>query len=513
MNGESVEKRESDSPLFFTLQEDDSVMIVMKFGGSSLASAAAVQWVAGIVKSHEHERPVVVVSAMGKTTDRLQEALDYAAQGSAYSAWRRLEDLRLFHFQETQRLLGSRARKFLDERIAPLFRELHGLLIQIEEGRKPTPELTDEVLSYGERLSSEIMAAALEQVGIKTTHVNSCEVIVTDDHFTQAAPLYWETYAQLRRTVAICARNSVVVMGGFIGATRVGEVTTLGRGGSDLTASLVGAGVSASEIQIWTDVDGMLSCDPRVLHGGYRLRSIGYEEAEEMARLGAKVLCPNTVAPAVRQGIPIVIRNSRRPEAEGTIVSPQALRKSGVVKSVAAKTGMTVIHLFVPHTGILRSITEGLSDLLERNQVRVEFVQAQPDGVSFAVQSSVHLPELIRQIDSSVRISVEENSAIVSLVGDGIGSDASLTRRAMTAILKDTGIRMNSQGFSPRSISFAVAESRLAVTVENLHREFFRAPDPEIFAVADGERRPVGRIEDLAAAEAPLHSQLGSLAY
>ncbi len=464
-------------------------MIVMKFGGSSLASAAAMKWVAGIVKSHEHERPIVVVSAMGKTTDRLQEALDSAARGSSYSAWRRLEDLRLFHVQETQRLLGAHARNFLDERIAPLFRDLHGLLIELEEGRKLTPQLTDEVLSYGERLASEIMAAALEQAGVRARHVNACEVIITDNQFTEAAPLYWETYAQVRRTVALYAREAVVVMGGFIGATREGEVTTLGRGGSDLTASLVGAGVSASEIQIWTDVDGMLSCDPRVLHGGYRLRSLGYEEAEEMARLGAKVLFAKTVAPAVRQGIPIVIRNSRRPEVEGTVVGPEARRKTGVVKSVTAKTGMTVIHLFVPQAGMLRSITEGLSDLLERHHVRVEFVQAQPDGVSFATQSSVHLPELIRQVDRSVRISVEENSAIVSLVGEGISADGALTKRAMLAILKDAGIRMTSQDFSPRSISFAVAESSLAVTVENLHREFFRAPDPEIFAASDGERR------------------------
>ena len=333
------------------------------------------------------------------------------------------------------------------------------------------------------------MAAGLEQARIKTRHVASTDVIVTDDQFTHAAPLYWETYAHLRRTVALDARDSVVVMGGFIGVTREGEITTLGRGGSDLTASLVGAGVCASEIQIWTDVDGMLTCDPRVLHGGYRLRSLGYEEAEEMARLGAKVLCTKTVAPAIRQGIPIVIRNSRRPEIEGTLVGPEAVRKPGVVKSVTSKTGMTVIHLFVPQTGILRSIAEGLSDRFERNQLHVDFVQAQPDGVSFAVQSSSQIPDLLRDLDSSVRISVEEDSAMVSLVGEGIAAEASITKRAMLAILKDSGMRMASQTFSPRSISFAVPESKLAVTVENLHREFFRSPDPEIFAAADAERR------------------------
>jgi aspartate kinase len=467
-------------------------MIVMKFGGSSLASAAAIKWVAGIVKSFEREGPIVVVSAMGRTTDRLEEALESAARGWAYSAWRRLEDLRQYHFQETQRLLGASASQLLAQRIAPQFRKLHELLIEIEEGRKPTPQITDEVLSYGERVSSEIMAAALEQAGVKTRHVASNDVIITDDQFTHATPLCWETYARLRRTVALYARDRVVVMGGFIGATRQGEITTLGRGGSDVTASLVGAGVCASEIQIWTDVDGILTCDPRVLHGGYRLRSLGYEEADEMARLGAKVLCTKTVAPAVRQGIPIVVRNSRRPEIEGTLVGPQAVRKPGVVKSITSKPGMTVIHLFVPRTGMLRSISEGLSDRFARNQVPVEFVQAQPDGVSFAVLSSRQIPELVRDLDSSARVAVEEDSAIVSLVGEGITAEPLVTKRATLAVLKDSGLRMASQTFSPWSISFAVQESKLAVTVENLHREFFRAPDPEIFAAGDAERRLPG---------------------
>jgi aspartate kinase len=342
-------------------------VIVMKFGGSSVASARAIEWVAGIIKSNLSKRPVVVVSAMGKTTDRLLEALQYAAQGSAYSAWRRLEDLRQYHFQETQRLLGPQAREFLDRQIAPKFRELHVRLIELEEGRKLTPEIQDEVLSYGERLSSEIVAAAFEVVaGIRAQHVDSREVIVTDDQFTSATPLYWETYAKLRRTVALLARDRTVVMGGFIGATQEGKMTTLGRGGSDLSASLVGAGISAREIQIWTDVDGMLTCDPRVMHGGYRVRALHYEEAEELARAGAKVLCPKTVGPAVRQGIPIVIRNSRHPELDGTRIGPEAACKPGAVKAIACKTGMTVVHLFVAETGILPSVTEGLSDLFER---------------------------------------------------------------------------------------------------------------------------------------------------
>jgi len=464
-------------------------VIVMKFGGSSIASAAAIEWVAGIVQSHAGEKPIVVVSAMGKTTDRLLEAMQYAARGSAYPAWRRLEDLRQYHYQETQRLLGGEARAFLESRIAPKFRELHSILLDLEEGKKLTPQVEDEVLSYGERVSSEIVAAAFSHAGMKAQHLDAREVILTDEHFTRATPLYWETYAKLRRASALFD-GSVVVMGGFIGTTQKGQVTTLGRGGSDLTASLVGAGVSAEEIQIWTDVDGMLTCDPRVLHGGYRLRSLGYDEAEEMARLGAKVLCPKTVQPAVRQNIPIVIRNSRHPELEGTRIGPQAIRRPGTVKAIACQTGVTVVHLIVSQVGILSSLSDGLHDLFERNNVTVEMVQAQTDGVSLAVHSTPRLPELLRGVDASVRISVEEETAIVSLVGGGITAGDSTLKRALATLLKDTNVRMISQGGSQKSISFAVPESKLPVSVENLHREFFRAANLEIFApTPESERR------------------------
>lgn len=465
-------------------------MIVMKFGGSSVASATAIEWVASIVKSRLTDQPVVVVSAMGKTTDRLEEAVQHAARGSSYSAWCLLEELRRYHFQEAKRLLGPSAAWLLDKRIAPKFRDLHGLLIELEEGRILTPRLKDVVLSYGEQLSSELVAAAFERNGMKTTHVNACDVIITDDRFTHATPLYWETYAKLRRTVAISARDSVVVMGGFIGATRDGRVTTLGRGGSDLTASLVGAGISANEIQIWTDVDGILSCDPRVLHGGYRLRSLDYDEALEVARLGAKVLHPQTAAPAMRQGIPIVIRNSRHPGLEGTTVGPQATRTNGLVKSIACLMNVAVVHLFARPTGILRSISDGLSELFERNQVRIHGVEAHDDGVRFAVDNLLQVAEVLRNLDSSIATAVEEDSVLVSLVGAGIRSAASVMERARAA-LGQVNIRMTSQGCSQTSISFAVPKSEVAILVERLHREFFRAPDAEIFAATPESARRV----------------------
>jgi aspartate kinase len=401
-----------------------------------------------------------------------------------------LEDIRLFHIQETTRLLHEDAPAFIKRRITPKINELHDLLIELEEGRKLTPQLQDQALSYGERLSSEIVAAAFGRLGMKTAHVSARDVIVTDNQFTRATPLYWETYAKLRRTVATIARESVVVMGGFIGATTNGIITTLGRGGSDLTASLLGAGSSAEEIQIWTDVDGILSCDPRVLRGGYRLRAISYEEAAEMARLGAKVLHPATVAPAIRQGIPISIRNSRHPDLEGTLISPRAARHSGIVKSIACQTDMAVIHLTVQRAAGLQVISDALNELFLRNGIAVHLVQARPDGVSFGVANSPLLPEVLRSVDESVRITVEEDMSVVSLVGEGIDSRPFIGGRA-AAVLQDAGIRLMSQGSSRLSMSFAIPQPALAASIEKLHHEFFRSPAADLFAAAPESKRAI----------------------
>ncbi len=469
-------------------------MIVMKFGGSSVASAAAIESVSSIVHQHLHSQPVVVVSAMGKTTDRLTEAWSHASRGRCYAAWRQLKDLRQFHVQETKRLLGPYAGPFLDKKILPLFNELHDILLDVEEGAPATLQLKDRALSFGERLSSEIVAAAFAHAGMKVAHVNACEVIVTDDQFGSAAPLLWETYAKLRRTVAIDARESVIVLGGFIGATCDGRITTLGRGGSDLTASLVGAGISASEIQIWTDVDGILSCDPRVLRGGYRLRAVGYEEAAELARLGAKVLHPDSIAPAVRQGIPITIRNSRRPHLEGTYVGPSAARPAACVKCIACLTEMAVIHLDVTGAAGLATVSDSLHDLFVRNRIDIYMVQARPNGVSFAVKNSAALPDLLRHLDSSIAAAVEENMAVVSLVGSEITAGPAIAARVQSA-LEGMNVRMTAQGSSRLSMSFAVPESAMANCVERLHREFFRTPDSSLFAATPESFRSLSTVE------------------
>jgi len=275
-----------------------------------------------------------------------------------------------------------------------------------------------------------------------------------------------------------------VVLGGFIGATRNGVTATLGRGGSDLSAALVGAGISADEIQIWTDVDGMLSCDPRVLAGGYRLREISYQEAQEMARFGAKVLHPATVAPALRQRIPIVIRNSRRPEVEGTRVVSKTEAAPGIVKCITSKKGLAVVHLTVRNQGMLSSITDGLADLFARENIQVDLIQPNEQGISFAVENWPGLPEVLRKVDASVEISVEEERAAVWLVGEGIGQTPSTLQRAHAA-LDGIEVRLESHGSSSLSLGFAIREADLPAAVRALHRVFFAAPDSSVFVAPE----------------------------
>lgn len=456
----------------------------MKFGGSSLESASAIQQAAAIVARHLSQNPVVVVSAMGKTTDRLLEAARSAARGDSYSARQHIESLRRMHSNETRSLLGQRAEPFVRECIAPMFRELLGLVVELSEGREFTPEIEDQIVSYGERISSLMVAEAFRQLGIHAAQVDARKLIVTDDQFTHATPMYWDTYARLRRTVSLVARDRVVVMGGFIGSTASGLTTTLGRGGSDLTASLVGAGISADEVQIWTDVDGMLTCDPRVLAGGCRIREISYEEAQEMARCGAKVLCPLSIAPAMRQRIPIVIRNSRRPEVEGTRVVPQTRTAPGIVKCLTSKTGMALVHLRVKSRGMLSSITDGLADLFASEHVSVDLIQAHEQGISFAVRSWPGLSAVLRKVDESVEITVEEDRAALWLVGEGIAQAEATLARARQS-LGATDVRLISQGSSSLSLGFVVPEADLRAAVEALDREFFAAPDLEVFAAPE----------------------------
>ncbi|HEV2699670.1 MAG TPA: aspartate kinase, partial [Terriglobales bacterium] len=299
--------------------------IVMKFGGTSVGDAKAISRAAEIVRGRVPQRPVVVVSAMARVTDQLLQMARAAGAGDRKTALTLARELRERHYNTAGELLGTGVFTQFHSDLGTEFEELEELLRGISAVGELTARTTDHVASFGEVLSSKLVTAALSAHGIEASLVDSRDCIVTDETFTRAAPLFEETSGRLSEQVLpLLDHGRVPVMGGFIGSTRSGVTTTIGRGGGDFSASIVGAGLGAQKIEIWTDVDGMMTTDPNICPDARRIKVISFDEAAELAYFGAKVLHPATVLPAIQKNIPVYILNSRNPTCEGTRITARA---------------------------------------------------------------------------------------------------------------------------------------------------------------------------------------------
>ncbi len=457
-------------------------MIVMKFGGSSVESAAAMERVAAIVRGRLERRPVVVISAMGTTTNRLLEIARAAVSGDRRGALRLIHELRDYHSREARQVIPLADRAELDLLLDEHFQELTELIKGLIVVGEATPRSLDAIASYGERLSSHIVAGAFGHLGVPAQHVDARSVLVTDDRFTQAAPLYAPTGRRLVETLTpLLDAGRVAVLGGFLGATEGGVTTTLGRGGSDFSASIIGAALGAEEIQIWTDVDGLLTCDPSLVPEARRVKIISFNEAAELAYFGAKVLHPSTLAPAMEKNIPVRILNSRRPECEGTQILPQAPPTSSLAKSIACKKNLTVVDITSTRMLMAHGFLRRIFEVFERFETPVDMVTTSEVSVSLTIDSSARLDEITRQLGQFAEVRHENHQAIICLVGDNIRYTPGVAGRIFGAV-GGVNVRMISQGASVRNVSFVVQESDLKPAVEALHREFFGQLDPEIFA-------------------------------
>ena len=452
-------------------------MIVMKFGGTSVESAAAIERVAGIVKAREARRPVVVVSAMGKTTNKLLAIAAAAIAGKRGEYIAQLHDLRDFHSREARQVaaLGERAEldRFLDEHFQELTELVKGLAVLGEL----TPRSIDAISSYGERLSSYIVTLGFRHFGLKAEHVDARDVMVTDKRHTQAAPTFPETNKRLAAAVPPLAGRGVVVMGGFIGSTEEGVTTTLGRGGSDFTASIVGAGIGAEEIQIWTDVDGMLTCDPTILPGGHRVKTISFAEAAELAYFGAKVLHPATVVPAMEKNIPVLILNSRRPEVDGTRIVAQAVPCANMVKSIACKRNITLVNIHSTRMLMAHGFLRRIFEAFDRYETAVDMVATTEVSVSLTIDNTKNLEAILKDLRQFAEAEPERGQAIVCLVGENIRYTPGVARRVFDA-LDGINVRMISQGASLLNLSVVIAEDGAAARGGEAARGVFRRAGP-----------------------------------
>jgi len=455
-------------------------VIVMKFGGTSVESATAIERVGSIVRARMDRKPIVVVSAMGKTTNKLLAIANTAINGHRADYLAQIHDLRDFHSREARLVVPLSERAELDRTLDEHFQELTELAKGLAVLGELTPRSIDAISSYGERLSSYIVTLAFRHFGMPAEHVDSRRVIITDRRHTQAAPVYAETYGRLAKTLPGLAERNVVVMGGFIGSTEDGVTTTLGRGGSDFTASIVGAGIGAEEIQIWTDVDGMLTADPTILPGGHRVRIISFAEAAELAYFGAKVLHPATVIPAVEKNIPVLILNSRRPAVEGTRIVAEAVPCRNTVKSIACKRKITLVNVHSTRMLMAHGFLKRIFDVFERLETPVDMVATSEVSVSLTIDNPRRLAEICTALREFSEVSIEENQAIVCLVGDNIRYTPGVAARVFQA-LESVNVRMISQGASLLNLSFVVAEADLKRAVEALHAEFFAQLDPAVF--------------------------------
>jgi aspartate kinase len=460
-------------------------MVVMKFGGTSVEDAVAIRRVCEIVRARAARRPLVVVSACAGVTDALHRLARACVGGERRASETLVESLRARHVRIAEELLTEAARGRAVESVHKLFRELENYMLGVSLLRELTGRSSDAFASFGERLSSILVEAALGEAGMRVRLVDATEVLVTDSRFTAAQPLMDKVEMLAKQKIMPALLNGeIVVTQGFIGRTEDGSTTTIGRGGSDLSASILGSALGAEEIQIWTDVDGMMTCDPRIVPQAKLIGSMTFNEASELAYFGAKVLHPRTILPAVDRGVPVRVLNSKRPEVAGTTIVPKAVPdvkrgpdaagESPVIKSIAFKKGITVINVSSSRMLMAHGFLSRLFSTFADHGKSVDVVTTSEVSVSLTVDSEEGLDVILRDLREIGEVAVHGRKAIVCVVGEGMRHTSGLAGRIFTTIGKaGVNVEMVSEGASEINLTLVVDERDVEKSVRCLHDEFF----------------------------------------
>jgi aspartate kinase len=442
-------------------------MIVMKFGGSSVGNAERIRHMGDIVKSQLKRRPVLVLSAMGDTTDHLLEAAELALRDRSVS----IHLIESLHVKAIGELgLG----RVVQEAISPLFVELRSLLTGISLIRELTGRTRDYLVSFGERLSVRIAAAHFESVGIRARPVDAWDAGFLSDANYTSADLLPQTGDHIPRALEPLLEEGVLpVVTGYIARDENGNITTLGRGGSDLTATVIAAACGAEEVQVWKDVDGILTADPRLVPDALPVESITYEAAAELAYFGAQVLHPRAMQPCIKTGIPVLVRNSFNPKAPGTWIGTKLDKKTGPVQTITSRKNVTLVDIvstrMVGQSGFLGKV---FTCFAERG-ISVDMVATSEVSVSLTLDAVHDLAGLKRDLSKIAGVEVRAGKAIVTIIGD-VGRSSEILQRAF-GVCADLGIQvqMVSQGASKVNISFIVDDIQAGDVVKGLHRNYF----------------------------------------
>lgn len=456
----------------------------MKFGGTSVQDAAAIMRAAEIVSGRLDRSPVVVVSAMARVTEALLGIADAAKARRIDEASEGIRELLERHITTARELLGEWQDSALsvERELQSQFAELENLARSVGTLGELTPRSTDAIVSFGERLSSVIIAEAFRLRGIQIELTDSRDFIITDDRFTRAAPDMQETTRRTRAALEpIVKSGRVPVTQGFIGSTAEGVTTTIGRGGSDYSAALIGAAVGAEAIEIWTDVDGLMTSDPRIVPDARRIRVISFAEASELSYFGAKVLHPSTVLPAVECGIPVHIYNTHNPGCEGTLIVAAPRPSRNLIKSIAFKRNVTIVNVTSTRMLMAYGFLRTIFDVFDRHQTSVDVVTTSEVSVSMTLDNTDRLEAIKQDLSGIGEVTVEREKAIVCVVGDNLKFTPGVAARLFQAI-DNTNVNMISQGASEINLTFVIDESDVDRVVRRLHDVFFAEVDEDVFA-------------------------------
>jgi aspartate kinase len=482
-------------------------MIIVKFGGTSVATASAIRATAEVVRGRLSRSPVVVVSALAGVTTQLLALAEQATAGHLLGALDALARLRARHLAEAYALLGDTpdAATEVCAEVSALCDELARLLEALSVLGHLTPRSLDAIASTGELLSMELVVAAYLAAGLPAVAVDPRRVIITDATFTVAAPVS----DRIRQAVAehvtpLLTAGRVPVIGGFVGATRDGITTTLGRGGSDYSAALLGAAFGASAIEIWTDVDGMLTADPRVVPHAHLIERIRFDEASELATFGAKVLHPSTIAPALECGIPVFIYNTRRPDGAGTQITFDAPRRPLV--AIAGKSPVTLLKIRSPRMLLAPGFLRRIYEIFERHLISVDVVATSEISVSLTVdrpgghgRDDAAIDALVVDLEALGEVSVERSRGVVALVGAGVADDTDTMARALDAI-RGTQIHMLTLSATGLNFTLVIDAAAVASVVRRLHAAFFPEVGPDIAEPVPDSREVAANRPEAAAA-------------
>jgi aspartate kinase len=445
----------------------------MKFGGTSVGDVAAFERVLHIVLSQIEKKPVVVVSAMTRVTDALLAVFDIAKKGEYYTAVADLEPLFDRHVEITKHFLPNGTPSSFDTELKFARDELADLLMRTARRSLPLAMLKDAIVSYGEQLSSRLLTEVLKARGINARHVDSRRLIMTDDEFGAAQPVIDETNEIVRLELTpILSADEVPVMGGFIAGNRAGETTTLGRGGSDYSAALIASAIGAGELQIWTDVTGVMTCDPRICSEARTIPVLSYEEAAELAYFGAKVLHPKTIKPAVDSSIPVRVCNTFKPDEVGTMILAESGHAPNTIKSIAHKKNIPILRITSARMLGAYGFMSAVFQVFDRHRTVIDVISTSEVSVALTLDNPESVEKVVEDLRRLGEVEVERGYAVICVVGEGLRESTGLAAKIFSTI-EDINVALVSHGASAVNLTFVIKEEYITDVISRLHQSFF----------------------------------------